>query len=166
MTRLTQWLDTNSGHHNQGHLLGLAVFTLGNVDKTLEPRLAASDRRQLVPGPGIPGMSHRAMGPVVTTARDITIKTSRILRMSAVLNGIRNPNCPDYNAHTGLSDRSCVNLIKYRSPSISCGPLKHWTQTQNLGTDRGSSLIADCHDAGVWRVWPVPHDQGQAWSQP
>ena len=62
MTRLTQWLDTNLGHHNQGHLLGLAVFTLGNVDKTLEPGLAASDRRQLVPGLASPGESSGVWG--------------------------------------------------------------------------------------------------------
>ena len=98
--------DINIDHHNQGmsgHLLGLAVFTLGNVDKTgtLEPRawLAATDRRQLALAPASPGW---VIGCVVTSARDITIKTSRILRMSAILNGIRNPNCPDYNAHTGL----------------------------------------------------------------
>ena len=55
-------LDINIGHHNQGmsgHLLVLAVFTLGNVDKTvtLEPRawLAATDRRQLAPAPASPG---------------------------------------------------------------------------------------------------------------
>ena len=48
--------------------------------------------------------------------------------MSAILNGIRNPNCPDYNAHTGLSDWSCVNLIKFLAPSISCG-------TQTLETN-------------------------------
>lgn len=71
---------------------------------------------------------------MVTSARDITIKTSRILRMSAILNGIRNPNCPDYNAHTGLSDWSCVNLIKYLSLSISCGP-----QTLDTNTESESS---------------------------
>ena len=99
------------------------------------------------PAPASPGWVIGCMVCMVTSARDITIKTSRILRMSAVLNGIRNPNCPDYNAHSGLSAWSCVNLIKYLAPSISCGPQTLETNTEYVpltgsqGMQRSPSLL-------------------------
>ena len=153
-------LDINIGHHNQGmsgHLLGLAVFTLGNVDKTVtlsqEP-----DTRQLAPAS--PGW---VIGCVVTSARDITIKTSQILRMSALLNGIRNPNCPDYNAHTGLSDWSCVNLIKFLAPSISCGPQTLETNIesvhqQDMCRSELSQDLSYCHGSGLSSVMARPDE--------
>ena len=129
------------------------------------PGLAATDRRQLVPGPGIPGVSHRVYGLYGDQCQGyyiITIKTSRILRMSAVLNGIRNPNCPDYNAHSGLSAWSCVNLIKYLAPSISCGPQTLETNTDSVplsgsqGMQRSPSLSGLCLVSGAW----VSHQTG------
>lgn len=114
------------------------------------------------PAPASPGWVIGCMVCMVTSARDITIKTSRILRMSAVLNGIRNPNCPDYNAHSGLSAWSCVNLIKYLAPSISCGPQTLETNTDSVplsgsqGMQRSPSLSGLCLVSGAW----VSHQTG------
>ena len=99
------------------------------IKKTMtfeQSMLAASDRRQLGPGMTQPGGG---------SARD-TIKTSRILGVSALLNGIRNPNCPDYKAHTGPSDWSCVNLIKFLVLSVSCAPQTSPCERPNIETIR------------------------------